>query len=247
MAPNAPHNSKKLVGTHWTAVNAEYRRKHWEVVELGAGGQEVTLLAVLDGHREQIPWRALRDRQHWVPGWIRESEEGEIRKILSFNQPSSVQEWKIVDDVVMGGRSQSKLRWFIEGPQSGALRFEGEVSLENNGGFCSTRTHGEWDLGDARELIWTLRGTDREFLATLRDAHTPEGASFRAPVSLDTDDWTNVTLALDAFRLFRRGQPLSDDARVDPSQIRAFGFLLADKRAGAFHLDVAALRVRSNA
>jgi hypothetical protein len=41
--------------------------------------------------------------------------------------------WQVEDDVVMGGRSQSHL----EMTEEGWAHFHGEVSLENNGGFCS--------------------------------------------------------------------------------------------------------------
>lgn len=243
MVPNAPHNAKKLVGTHWTAVNAAERRKHWEVERLCADGQGVVIVAVLDGHREEMSWRALRDRSQWLPGWVRGSS-AERKKIFSFEGPSSSQNWKSVDDVVMGGRSLSQVRWIEEDGATGALRFEGEISLENNGGFCSARNHGEWDLSGAKELIWRVRGTDRRFLATLRDEHTPYGASFRASFMPGTEGWGDVRLGLEEFRLYRRGQPLSVTARVDPAMIRSFGFLLADCRAGAFFLDLAELWAR---
>ncbi len=69
MAPNAPHHPQKLVGSRWTAVEVKQKRKHWEVMELCADGQEAILTAVIDGHRVQIGWRELRERQSWLPGW----------------------------------------------------------------------------------------------------------------------------------------------------------------------------------
>ena len=69
MAPKPPHNPEKLVGTKWTAVEVELRRKHWEVVSYQPDTGEVSLRAVLDGAAETIPWRHLRDRSQWRPGW----------------------------------------------------------------------------------------------------------------------------------------------------------------------------------
>ena len=65
----APHRRDRLVGSKWSAVEVEGRRKHWEVVEL-YGAEECVLRAVLDGHRERIAWRALRDRDRWIPGGV---------------------------------------------------------------------------------------------------------------------------------------------------------------------------------
>lgn len=68
MAPDAPHGPDKLAGTQWTAVDPDERRKHWEV--LGVSGEgEAELRAVIDGETITIPWRDLRDRDRWEPGW----------------------------------------------------------------------------------------------------------------------------------------------------------------------------------
>jgi tryptophan-rich hypothetical protein len=69
MSVNAPHEPSKLPGSHWTAVDPEERRKHWEVVRYAEEEDEVTLRAVIDGETVTIPWRDLRDREVWKPGW----------------------------------------------------------------------------------------------------------------------------------------------------------------------------------
>ncbi len=52
----------------------------------------------------------------------------------SKNTPSP-ESWYVLDDVVMGGRSNGQL----EITEEGHARFYGKVSLENNGGFSSVR------------------------------------------------------------------------------------------------------------
>ena len=56
-------------------------------------------------------------------------------EIFNFNSPAASGEWRTVDDVVMGGISNSK---FIINPDSTAT-FSGTVSPDNNGGFASFR------------------------------------------------------------------------------------------------------------
>ena len=72
--------------------------------------------------------------------------------------------------------------------------------------------------------------------------------SFETPSSVSSwmtvDEWKNHRLRLNDFRLFRRGRRLSEQARIDPAQIRSFGFLLADKQAGPFELEARALQCR---
>jgi NADH dehydrogenase [ubiquinone] 1 alpha subcomplex assembly factor 1 len=163
----------------------------------------------------------------------------QAESLVTFSAAESLSEWKTVDDVVMGGVSSSQLSY-----TPGALRFAGHVSLEQNGGFCSARNRGHWDLTDASELIWTLRGTPRHFQATIRTADIPESASFRHPFEPQPDTWQDFRFKLDDFRLYRRGQMLSTAARLDVSHVVSFGILLADKAAGPFWLELAHIGYR---
>ena len=69
MSTNAPQNRRKLPGSQWTAVEVEHRRRHWQVVGLSDDGQQAVLRAVIDGHQIHLPWRELRLRDQWQPGW----------------------------------------------------------------------------------------------------------------------------------------------------------------------------------
>ena len=55
--------------------------------------------------------------------------------IYDFSENSNLRNWRVVDDGVMGGRSQGSLRVNFEGHGV----FSGFVSLENYGGFSSIR------------------------------------------------------------------------------------------------------------
>lgn len=61
-----------------------------------------------------------------------------------FDTPASIQNWQAINDGVMGGIPPSRLRFDVHG----YAVFEGEVPLENNGGFASVRASG-LDLGCA--------------------------------------------------------------------------------------------------
>ena len=55
--------------------------------------------------------------------------------IFDFDKNSKIRDWRIVDDVVMGGVSKSN----ITINKGGNGVFSGHVSLDNNGGFSSVR------------------------------------------------------------------------------------------------------------
>ena len=46
-------------------------RRHFVVVGYARGSGAVTLRCVRDGHQVSLPWRDLRDREEWLPGWDR--------------------------------------------------------------------------------------------------------------------------------------------------------------------------------
>ncbi len=50
--------------------------------------------------------------------------------------PTSIHEWYVVNDDVMGGISRSE----ISRTERKSLQFTGDLSLERNGGFASVRT-----------------------------------------------------------------------------------------------------------
>ncbi|MDC3220705.1 CIA30 family protein, partial [Flavobacteriales bacterium] len=53
--------------------------------------------------------------------------------IFDFNKSSDIENWIIIDDAVMGGKSSGSFKLNSEGHGL----FEGVISLENNGGFSS--------------------------------------------------------------------------------------------------------------
>ena len=55
--------------------------------------------------------------------------------IFDFKKNSNINDWKIVDDIVMGGKSAGTFKLDTDG--FGV--FEGHISLDNNGGFSSVR------------------------------------------------------------------------------------------------------------
>ena len=55
--------------------------------------------------------------------------------IFDFDHNTNLNDWKIIDDVVMGGKSNGKFT--IDNDGNGV--FSGDVSIENNGGFSSLR------------------------------------------------------------------------------------------------------------
>ena len=82
--------------------------------------------------------------------------------LLDFSSSEVVQSFRAINDGVMGGVSTSRLR-----STGGAMVFEGEVSLENNGGFASLRGPVRFSEESAA-LLLTVRGDGQRYKLTLK-------------------------------------------------------------------------------
>ena len=80
--------------------------------------------------------------------------------IFNFEKKSDINDWRVVDDVVMGGVSKSKIT--INEVGNGV--FSGHVSLENNGGFSSVRHQfGNMDVSNYNKFIIRIKGDGKNY------------------------------------------------------------------------------------
>ena len=155
---------------------------------------------------------------------------------LTFDSPNEQPRWYAVDDGVMGGVSQST---FSVTDNEG--RFHGEVSLENGGGFASVRREPngfEPTLADAQGIALTVRGDGRTYQLRLKSTSLGNASAYRVKFTPSQDAWETLHFSWDAFEAVRRGTVLSDASAVTPSEIHQLGFLIADRTAGPFRLQV---------
>lgn len=154
--------------------------------------------------------------------------------VLDFADHRAMQGFRVVNDGVMGGVSTSRLSH-----EGDALRFEGEVSLENNGGFASFRGPVRM-LAGATALIVTVRGDGQRYKLTLKlddSGSTPQyQASFVAP-----PEWTTVRFVAGDFRASFRGRAVAAPPLV-LGEVRALGVLISDRQAGPFRLELRVVR-----
>lgn len=144
--------------------------------------------------------------------------------------------WRVVDDGVMGGLSKGNLAVTKEG----LLKFNGNLSLENNGGFSSLRTDRlKMDLSAAEGLVARVKGDGRTYQMRFNTDARFRGmeVSFMAEFPTRKGKWTEVKIPFDQFEGSFRGMRLRNE-KFDPTKISRLGLLLGDKKAGPFELYV---------
>ncbi len=147
-----------------------------------------------------------------------------------------VARWRSVLDGVMGGRSTGR----VTQPEAGILRFSGELSLENNGGFSQTQTAvPEASLKDAIGIEARIRGDGRTYQFDVRcsDVRMMAG-SFQTKFDTVAGEWVTIRLPFEQFRLYSFGRLVSNAPKLNPARVESIGVTLSDKKAGAFQIDI---------
>lgn len=153
---------------------------------------------------------------------------------LRFDE--GVDNWRIVVDGVMGGRSSGR----VSQPEPGILRFTGDLSLENNGGFSQMRTNVDGSqFAGAEGVEIKIRGDGRVYKFDIRCSNVRMMAgAFQRDFQSEDGVWTTLRIPFDEFRLYSFGRRVADAPALDPSRIEAIGVTLADKKPGPFRLEV---------
>jgi len=145
-------------------------------------------------------------------------------------------EWYVINDGVMGGRSQG----YVE-VEDGTLRFTGTL-VTQGGGFTSIRAERAADLEGYDGLELRVRGGGRTFEVEVDDGTRYRGrrVSRRAPFET-SDEWAWVRVPFSALRTTVFGEPVSVPP-VDLTEVRGFGLYILDGIDGPFRLEVDAIR-----
>ncbi|MEM6708469.1 MAG: CIA30 family protein [Pseudomonadota bacterium] len=151
--------------------------------------------------------------------------------LVEFAESATESGWRIVNDTVMGGRSNSN--YVVH---DGALWFSGYLNT-NGGGFASVRGPRLAVPDDSFDRVrLRVRGDGRRYQCRLEDRET--GTTYRADFATRANEWVTVELPLREFQATWRGRRL-DRPPLSADRIGSLGLLLADGVDGAFKLALA--------
>jgi len=162
----------------------------------------------------------------------------EDKLLYDFTDPQASVGWRAIHDVVMGGISSGGM----ERTGDGTLLFEGEVSLENNGGFASIRSGPrKWDLGAYDGLVIRVRGDGKRYKLNLKTDSSFDGILYRVAFETSEGEWQTLRLPFSGFRANFRGRAVPEAPPLDPARITTVGLLISDKQEGSFRLEIASI------
>ncbi|MCR9286340.1 MAG: CIA30 family protein [Bacteroidetes bacterium] len=156
----------------------------------------------------------------------------EPMQLFDFARGSDLSGWNVVDDVVMGGRSDGRFKINEEG--NGL--FYGDVSLENYGGFSSIRYRIEQrEVSDFKVCKIRLKGDGKRYQFRVKtDRYDRHSYIYYFETS---GLWETIEIPLEDMYPTFRGRRLNMP-NYPVVGLEEITFLIANKKAESFQLEL---------
>ena len=157
-------------------------------------------------------------------------------RLFDFDDPSTVSQWFSLNDDVMGGISTSRL----VSTEEGTARFEGALSLENNGGFATVRSRArDLSLDSMDALRFRVRGDGRVYrISVLASDGRGVSRTWMREFTTREGRWQELTVPFSELVLNIRGRRFPEAGPPERASIRSISFGIADKDESPYSLEI---------
>nr|WP_320120319.1 CIA30 family protein [uncultured Marinifilum sp.] len=152
--------------------------------------------------------------------------------IADFTNDTSLLNWYIVNDDVMGGKSDSGI--YIN--QNKCAVFQGTVSLENNGGFAMVKSVFEpLNIKQYSKIVLKVKGDSKKYQLRIK----PKNSQYHSFVYnfYTNEEWQILEIPFEKFQARFRGRKLNYP-NFNSDQLSEVAFLIGNKKAEKFKLEI---------
>ena len=155
---------------------------------------------------------------------------------IDFGNNSEGKNWVVVNDGVMGGRSESMAQIL-----DNSILFKGNISLRNNGGFASLRNQGyKLDISQYKSVTIKFKtNTGRKFSFRLSNSDWFYKPFFKHEFGSNSNDWVTVSMNINDFKEYNlsgeTGNKLNENHLNKDFRM---GIILYDKQEGSFEIEI---------
>jgi uncharacterized protein YbjT (DUF2867 family) len=164
---------------------------------------------------EKVEYEGIKNIINIVQKYLRADEE----MLFDFTNPNTDIKtlWGVVDDVVMGGVSESQIRL---GNQKAV--FSGNVSTANNGGFASVRTKNiipPLDLSDYQGISLRVKGDGKRYKFIIRCEGKWDGMGYCYSFDTFNNVWQTIDIPFDQLIPVFRAKTVPEMGEFEASQV----------------------------
>ena len=142
--------------------------------------------------------------------------------LFNFNEKTTANQWIVVDDVVMGGTSSSK----VTVNSNGHGVFSGHVSTQNNGGFSSVRHQLKSDVSKSNTFEIKIKGDGKKYQFRVK-SKLNEYHSYKFDFKT-SGEWETLKIPFKELVPTFRGK-LLDMPHFQKGDLQEIGFLISNK------------------
>jgi hypothetical protein len=158
--------------------------------------------------------------------------------LFDFNENTLSKNWRVVDDVVMGGISSSK----ISVNSNGHGEFKGHVSTQNNGGFSSVRYQLKTlDISKYKSFILKIKGDGKNYQFRVK-SKLNQYHSYKFEFST-TNEWQLIEIPFSELQATFRGR-LLDMPKFPNEKLEEVCFLISNKIEENFSLLIDNIQIK---
>ena len=159
--------------------------------------------------------------------------------IYDFSKNATANDWKIVDDVVMGGESNG--RFSIDSDGHGV--FEGRISLDNNGGFSSVRhLYEKVEVTKNSVVVIRLKGDGKDYQFRIK---MNKNDNYSYITTFQTSgEWETIEIQLSDLYPSFRGRKL-EMPNFESNSFEEITFLIGNKKSESFKLILDKIEVKN--
>lgn len=158
--------------------------------------------------------------------------------IFNFNKNSSISNWIVVDDVVMGGKSNGNFQLNKDGKGV----FSGKISLDNNGGFSSVRYgFNKLNIEKFKSIVLKIKGDGKNYQFRIKNKSS-DYSSYITSFS-SSGEWQEIEIPLNSMYPSFRGRKL-DEPNFFHKSIEEVTFLIANKKNEEFIILIDKIELR---
>jgi NADH dehydrogenase [ubiquinone] 1 alpha subcomplex assembly factor 1 len=152
--------------------------------------------------------------------------------IADFSDKKEADRWVVVDDGVMGGRSEGNVKQI----DKKHIRYWGDVSLKNNGGFSSLRKNmSEQKIKGATIANIRMKGDGKEYQFRVKNNQS-ERHSYKYTFKT-SGEWETISIPLNEMTPTFRGYT-PDLPNYQAKTLAQVSILIANKKAESFELEM---------
>lgn len=173
---------------------------------------------------EMVEYKGIENLLAAVTSQLKQNTE---QMLFDFRQPTQdlKDTWGVLDDVVMGGVSESSIRLV----ENTAL-FTGNVSTANSGGFASVRTRNfapPKNLAGYGGIEMRVKGDGKRYKFILRCESKWDGVGYCYSFDTVYNIWITVRIPFDALIPVFRAKTLKDGKPFDATQVYSVQLMLS--------------------